>query len=172
MPSSVTLDLPDGTSVEVQQGTGPASLADSAWRCFRTTEAGQGMAFVTIRFGPDGGLESFEDSLIAQEIFGATVTFDGARHATAQNGLTYAASTYGAETADGTGFSFMGRLIAYMGGIQVGYATATAVATISPDDPDTMTGTFSYSTRVTLPIEIPGANMDEEFPFTGHRVVE
>ena len=171
-PSTATLNLPDGTSVEVSQGAGAASLANSAWQCIRTTAAGQSLAFVTLRFGADGALENFEDSMVAQEIFGTTITFDGARHATAQKGITYSASTYGAETSDGTGFSFEGRLTAYAGGIQVGYATAIATATLLPDDPNTMAGTFSYSTRVTVPVEIPGAETDEEFAFIANRMIE
>jgi len=79
--------------------------------------------------------------------------------------------TYGAETSDGTGFTFEGRLTAFAAGLQAGYATATATGTFDPDDPNTMTGTFSYSTRVTL-ISMPEANVDEEFTFIAHRVVE
>ncbi|MGB2988090.1 MAG: hypothetical protein WBE26_19655 [Phycisphaerae bacterium] len=172
LPSSVTVELPDGTSMEVEQGTGAASLADTEWQFYRTAEAAQGLSFVTLRFGANGGLESFEDNTIAQEIFGSSIRFDGTRHSTAQKGLSYAASTYGAETFDGTGFSFLGRMTAFAAGIPAGYATATATGTYDPDDPNTMTGTFTYTTRVTLPVEIPEAEQDEEFAFIAHRVVE
>lgn len=171
LPSTVTIDLPDGTTVQVEQGSGATSLADSEWQFYRTAGAGQSIAFLTIRFGPEGDLESFENNTIAREIFGSTILFDGQRHTTVQKGLEYAASTYGAETSDGSGFAFEGRMTAFAAGLQAGYATATATGTFDPDDPDTMTGMFSYSTRVTL-ISIPEANQDDEFTFIAHRVVE
>ena len=62
-------------------------------------------------------------------------------------------------------------MTAFAVGIQAGSATAIATGTFDPDDPDTMTGTFSFSTRVTL-ISLPEANTDDEFPFIAHRVVE
>ncbi len=170
LPSTVTVELPDGTTVEVEPGSGVASLADSQWEFYRTAAAGQGLAFVTIVFGPDGNLESFENSTIASEIFGSSIRFDGSRHETSQKGLQYAASTYGAETSDGSGFAFEGRMTAFAAGIQAGTADLTATGTFDPDDADTMTGTFSFSTRVTL-VSIPGADQDDEFFFIAHRVV-
>jgi len=171
LPSSVTVELPDGTTTEVEQGTGAPSLADSEWQFYRTAGAAQGMAFMRITFGPVGNLENFEDNSIAPEIFGSSIRFDGRRHNTTQKGLQYAASTYGAETSDGTGFTFEGRLTAFAAGLQAGYATATASGTFDPEDQNTMTGTFTYSTRVTL-ISMPEANVDDEFIFIAHRVVE
>ncbi len=171
LPSTVTVELPDGTTVEVEPGSGIASLADSQWQFFRTAAAGQGLPFLTIVFGADGNLESFEDNTIAAEIFGSSIRFDGSRHDTTQKGLQYAASTYGAETSDGSGFAFEGRMTAFAAGIQAGTAELTAAGTFDPDDADTMIGVFTFSTRVTL-ISIPEANQDEEFPFIAHRVVE
>ncbi len=171
LPTSVTVELPDGTTAEAEQGAGIPSLADSVWQFYRTAGAAQSLAFLTITFGPDGSLEGFEDNTIAPEIFGSSIRFDGRRHETNQKGLQYAASTYGAETPDGTGFAFEGRLTAFAVSIPAGYATANATGTFNPDDPDTMTGTFSYSTRVTL-VSIPEANTDDEFAFIAHRVVE
>lgn len=172
LPSSVTVELPDGTTVDVNQGAGAQSLADTEWQFFRAAGAAQGLSFLTIHFGPGGSLDSFENNTISQEIFGSSIRFDGARHTTSQKGLTYAATTFGAETTDGTGFTFEGRMTAFTGGIQVGTATATATGTFAPDDPNTMTGTFAFSTRLTLPVDIPEANQNDEFPFIAHRVVE
>ena len=171
LPSSVIVELPDGTTAEVDQGAGAASLANSKWQFFRTAGSAQGLSFVTIVFGPEGNLESFENNTIASEILGTTIIFDGQLHSASQQGLQYAASTYGAETADGTGFTFEGRMTAFAAGIRAGEATANATGTFDPDDPDTMTGTFSFSMRVTL-LSIPEANQDDEFSFIAHRVQE
>ena len=171
LPTSLTVELPDGTTAEVEQGAGALSLADSTWEFYRTAGAAQGLAFLTINFGPEGNLEGFESNTIAPEIFGSSIRFDGRRYDTNQKGLQYAASTYGAETSDGSGFTFEGRMTAFAAGLQAGYATTTATGTFDADDPNTMTGTFSFSTRITL-ISIPEANTDDEFTFIAHRVVE
>lgn len=169
LPSTVIVELPDGTTAEVEQGAGVMSLADTSWQFFRTVSTGQGVAFLTISFGPEGNLDAFENNTIAQEIFGSTIIFDCELHSTSQTGVTYAASTYGAETSDGSGFAFEGRMTAYAAGLQAGYATATATGTFDPDDPDTMTGTFAFTTQVTL-ISIPDANQDDEWSFIAHRI--
>ena len=90
---------------------------------------------------------------------------------TSQTGVTYAASTYGAETADATGFSFQGRAVAYAAGLQAGTATASAIGELDSVDPNIMRGTFSFTTRTTL-IDIPEANVDDEFSFLAQRVTE
>lgn len=171
LPETVIIELPDGTTVEAEQGAGAPSLANSCWEFFRSSSSAQSLAFVTIIFGPEGNLESFEDNTIAPQIFGDTIVFDGQRHSTAQQGMQYAAATFGAETADATGFAFEGRLTAFAVGIQAANGTATASATYVPDDPDTVVGTFTFSTRVTI-ASIPDADMDDEFAFVGHRVTE
>ena len=171
LPSTVLVDLPDGTSVEVEEGAGVASLADTTWRFFRSTGAAQGLPFLTISFGPEGNLEGFADNTIAPQIFGSEILFDGEKHETAMSGVSYAASTYGAETVDGSGFAFAGRMTAWYGPIVVGDATATATGTFDPDDPNTMTGTFAFTTELTF-FEIPEAELDEEFFFVAHKVVE
>ncbi len=172
LPTSVTIELPDGTTVQAEEGAGVASLANTTWEFFRTAATAQGAAFLTISFGADGNLESFENNTIAQEIFGTTIRFDGQRHSTSQKALEYAASTYGAETSDGTGFTFEGRLRAFAGPLLAGVATATATGTFDPDDADTMTGTFSFITEVTLPIEIEGGNQSFDYDFIARRVIE
>ncbi len=171
LPESVTLELPDGSMVEVEQGAGAPSLADSTWQFFQTTSSGQSLPFVTITFGPDGNLERFENNTIASEIFGDTILFDGQRHTTTQKGLQYAATTFGAETSDASGFTFEGRLSAFAGGLQAATATATAVATYDADDPDTVVGRFEFSTRVTISA-IPNGNTDAAFAVVGRRVTE
>jgi hypothetical protein len=171
LPSTVIVDLPDGTSVEVEEGAGVASLTNTSWRFFRSTGAAQGLPFLTISFGPEGNLAGFSNNTIAPEVFGPEILFDGEQHATAMDGVTYAASTYGAETVDGSGFAFAGRMTAWFGPIVAGEATATATGTFDPDDPNTMTGTFAYTTEINF-VEIPGAEMDEEFFFIAHKVIE
>lgn len=172
LPTTIEVELPDGTTVNVEAGGGAAKLADSTWDFINTANAGQGLPFVRIVFGENGNLSRFENSLLTQDVFGADVVFDGQRRATQQKGLEYAANTFGAQTADGTGFSFEGRLTAFFAGIQVGLGTASAIGTFDPDDPDTMTGTFTFTSSLTIPIEIPNAEQDIEFTFVARRIVE
>lgn len=147
LPATVVVELPDGTTVEVEAGGGVPSLADSSWDFFRS---GAGAAFVRITFGPSGELTSFTNSTIAPEIFGATILFDGVRHATSEPPLEYAATTFGAGTADGTGFAFEAVFVAFALAFEVGDGSATASGTFDPDNGDRMTGTFTFSTQITL----------------------
>lgn len=171
LPGSVTIELPDGTTVDAEQGSGAPSLANSKWQFFRTAGEAQSLAFITVNFGPGGSLDSFEENTIAREIFGSRIRFDGQRHDTGQQGVQYAAVTFGAETADASGFAFEGRLTAFAAGIKAATATASATAEYDPNDPDTVFGTFSFSTHVTI-TTIPGGNSSDEFPFEGRRVIE
>jgi hypothetical protein len=163
----MTLVLPDGTTVDVGQGSGAASLANSQWQFFRAPVSAQALV-ATISFGPDGELVLFEDNTIAPEIFGDTIRFDGQRHSTTQQGLEYAAATFGAETGDASGFTFEGRLAAFFAGIQAANGTAAATATYVAGDPDTVEGTFKFSMQVLIP-SIPTIP-DDEFDFVGRRV--
>lgn len=171
VPSAVTIELPDGTEVRATQGSGVITLADSQWDFFRTASTAQGAAFVRIQFGSQGELTRFDNNTIASEIFGSTLIFDGARHNTTQQGLQYAAATFGAETSDSSGFAFQGLLTAFAAGLEAATATATASGTFDADDPDTMRGTFTFSSRVTL-LDIPEGNIDDSFTFVGRRVTE
>jgi hypothetical protein len=82
LPATVDVTLPDGSTVSVEQGGGAASLANSTWRFLRVAGNAQGVSFLTINFGPDGGLQSFENNTIASAIFGDTILFDGEVHST------------------------------------------------------------------------------------------
>ena len=168
VPDSVTVELPDGSTVDAQLGAGVPSLADSSWEFYITGQATQSLPFVVISFGSQGNLERFDGNTIAREIFGDTILFDGHSHATAQAGLSYVAGTYGAETSDATGFAFEGRLTAYAAGITAATATASASGTFDSNDPDTMTGGFSFQSEVVI-ASIPNANMSESFSFIAHR---
>jgi len=169
LPDEITIELPDGTTQVVSLGAGVPSLANSTWEFFESYDSGQSAAFLIITFGPEGNLERFDDNTIAPQVFGDTIHFDGERHPTNQPGLSYAAATYGAETSDATGFAFEGRLTAYAAGLTAAMAEANASGTFAPDDPDTMTGTFTIKTEVTI-TNIPEANVDETFAFVAHRV--
>lgn len=171
LPPEVTVTLPDGTEAPVTLGSGVISLADSRWQFYRASGSGQGAVFVTIRFGSEGQLAAFEDNTIAANIFGDTILFDGARYPTALSGVSYAAATYGAESSDETGFAFEGRLTGFAAGLEAATGTASAVGEFDPEDADTMHGTFSYKTEVTL-INLPEGNQEDEFEFVGRRVVE
>ena len=172
LPETIIIELPDGSTVEVEQGAGAASLANSQWQFFRTAGSAQALAFITINFGPTGELQSFEDNTIAQAIFGDTIVFDGLRHSTTQQGLEYEAATFGAQTEDETGFAFEGQLAAFFAGIKAATATATATATYDADDPDTVVGTFKFSISMAVSIPSIPAIPDDEFSFVGRRVTE
>ena len=165
LPDSVEVQLPDGTTQTVTLGAGVPSLADSTWVFFE----GGGLPFMTITFGPNGELTKFEDNTLASEIFGDTIYFDGETHQTNQPGLSYSAATYGAQTADAIGFAFEGRISAFAAGLKAAEATASATGTFDLDNPDRMTGVFSFTSQVTI-TSIPGANLDEEFEFVAERV--
>lgn len=169
IPESITVTLPDGTTAVVEQGTGVASLANTTWDFFATGTVGQSIAFVRISFNDRGALEAFENNTIATEIFGSTIRFDGQRRETSQKGISYEASTFGAETSDGAGFTFEARIFAFVVGIQAGEATAITSGTIDPNDSNRMTGTFSFTSQVTL-LDIPEGNIDEAFTFVATRV--
>jgi len=177
IPDATTVELPDGTTQEVSLGAGVASLADSTWTFNQDLGNGQFIRFATIAFGPEGNLTSFENNTLAPEIFGDTLFFDGEVHATSQQGLSYTAGTFGAETNDATGFAFEGQVAAFFAGFQIATGEANASGTFDPDDPDRMTGTVSIKTEVNLPlgITLPGvedANIDETFEFFATRSVQ
>ena len=173
LPPAIVVPLPDGTETQVTLGAGVVSLANTSWQFFRGSSA-QGTPFVTIRFGAEGNLTSFEDNTIASEILGSTILFDGERHDTAQPALTYTAATYGAETSDATGFAFVGLLNVFAPVIgRVASGTASASGTFDPDDPDIMNGTFSYTFEID--VSFPGVASDsqeDEFTFIARRVME
>ncbi|MGB0716985.1 MAG: hypothetical protein ACPGXK_13975 [Phycisphaerae bacterium] len=171
LPATVDVELPDGTVVETTLGSGVISFADSKWQFFRTSSTGQGAPFVTIVFGPNGELAAFEDNTIASDIFGTEILFDGATHPTNQVGLSYAAATFGASTSDSSGFTFEGRVTAFLAGIQAANATASASGSFDGDDIDTVTGTFAFSSEVTL-LDIPEGNIEDTYNFIGRRVIE
>lgn len=175
VPDTVTVQLPDGTSTDVVLGAGVPSLAASTWEFFVTgpldNPSGQSLPFLVITFGPNGELTQFDGNTIAPEIFGDTIYFDGTNHPTNQQPISYTAGTYGAETSDASGFSFVGRLTAFAAGFTAANATITATGTFDPADPDTMTGDFTYSVRATSSL-IPNGNFDDGYAFVAHRVAE
>lgn len=171
VPSALTVTLPDGTEERVTQGSGIISLADTSWDLYAVADNAQSVPFITLNFGSGGTLSRFDNNTIATEIFGSTIYFDGKRHSTRQAGVEYTAATYGAETADASGIAFEGRMTAYAAFVEAAKVTAGASGTFDEDDPDTLRGTFSYSTRVTI-ASIPGGNQSDSFNFVAYRVTE
>lgn len=170
LPASLTVELPDGEERVAQIGSGPVSLANSEWAFFRGSSP-SGTQFVRLIFDENGGIESFQDNTIAREIFGDTIILDGARHNTTQQGLTYVAGVYGAETTSGDGIAFEVRIKGFAAGIEAATGSASASATFTNEDHTEMNGTFAFSTAVTI-TDIPGANQSDEFEFTAIRIVE
>jgi hypothetical protein len=169
LPATVLVELPDGTAVEVEQGAGVPSLADTTWQFFQTAGNAQTTVFLTITFGENGNLERFDENSIAPEVFGDTIVFDGVRYNTLQPGVTYEATTYAASTADGSGFAFEGRLVAFAAGLSAATSNATASGYFDPEDPSVMTGTFDISTRSTFP-GFEQLNSDVSITFLARRV--
>jgi len=169
LASEVTVQLPDGTETTATLGSGIISLADSSWEFFTTSINGQGIPFVVVSFGPNGELTEFNDSTLAAEIFGSTILFDGQRHDTTQAGLQYAAATFGAQTADATGFTLAADISVFAVGLEAANATATAMGEFDPDNPDIMTGTFDFVSTVTL-LDIPEGNQNLSINFLGRRL--
>lgn len=171
LPDAVTITLPDGTETQATLGSGVVTLADTRWQFFATSGASQGLPFVTIRFDEDGNLAAWEDNTIASSVLGDTVLFDGQKHNTNQPPLAYAAATYGASTSDASGFAFEGRFTGYAATFTVATGEATASGTFDPDDPNVMTGSFSYA--ITILVDFPGVptdGLDAEFTFIAHKV--
>ena len=56
LPSSVDVDLPDGTTTTAPVGSGPSSLANTEWALFRLGATTQGAQFVRLVFDEDGGI--------------------------------------------------------------------------------------------------------------------
>jgi len=172
LPESVSIELPDGTTTTATLGSGVDRLADTSWAFYLTAPSAQGAPFVVISFGSAGNLEAFNDNTLAVEIFGDQILFDGQRHNTTQQGLSYSAATYGASTSDANGFAFQGRLSAFAAGFKVADGTASASGTFVPDDPDTMTGTFEYAFDILVDFPgVPVSDLAENFEFIAHRVV-
>ncbi len=173
LPETVIITLPDGTQTEATLGSGVLSLADTTWTFYQGSVI-SGVPFVTITFGPDGELTAFEDNTISTEVFGDTILFDGNRHDTAFPGLSYSAATYGAETSDSTGFSFVGQLDAFVIILgQVADGVAEATGTFDADDPNIMTGNFSFTVDIT--VEIPGVPVEDtmdSFAFIAQKVTQ
>lgn len=163
---SVTITLPDGTQTEATLGSGVLSLANTTWAFYRGTIA-SGTPFVVIQFGPQGNLASFQDNTIAVEVFGDTLLFDGQRHDTAFAGLSYEAGTFGAETNDATGFAFVGEISAFVILLgQVADGTLDVSGAFDPNDPNTMTGTFSINIMITVQIPgVPAEDIVDTFAF-------
>jgi hypothetical protein len=173
LPDSVTIELPDGSTTSATLGSGVARLADTTWEFFVTAGPEQAAPFVKITFGPLGNLETFDDNTIAADIFGSQLIFDGQRHSTTVSGITYTAGTYGAETSDANGFAFEGRLNAFAAGFLVARGNASASGNFDPDNPDLMTGTFSFEFEVTVSVPgVPETSGNETFGFIAHRVVD
>jgi len=95
----------------------------------------------------------------------------GERHDTNQPPVTYEAATYGAETSDASGFTFVGNLNAFAPVLgMVAEATADAQGQYDETDPDLMTGSFTFSGST---VDLPGApaqTFDDSMDFVARRV--
>jgi len=173
LPEAVTVNLPDGTQAEVTLGAGVLSLADTTWDFFQLDSDGSvgRTAFVRITFGPEGELASFSNNTFVTEIFGDEIVFDGERHATSQEGVSYEAATYGAETSDASGFTFVGNLNAFAPVVGVvAEATADATGTFDAEDPDVMTGSFTFAGSTADLPGFPSESFEDEMEFLARRV--
>lgn len=171
-PQTFAFELPDGTILIVPSRSGPESLANSAWALI---DAATGTTIVTIRFGPAGNIERFENNTIAQDVLGSTLIFDGRRHDTSIPLVEYEAVAFGAPIS-ATGFVFHAEMTALAP--LVG-EVASGVADVSGEvDPETdiMMGTLSFefelSSLASRFVDVPEESLTGEFVFTATRVVE
>lgn len=173
LPETVSVNLPDGTQAEVTLGAGVVSLADTSWDLYQVYDGGvvAGSPFVRITFGPNGELSSFDNNTFVTELFGDQILFDGERHDTIQPPVTYEAATYGAETSDASGFSFVGYVNVFepVAGM-VAEATVMAQGQYDAEDPNLMTGSFSFSGSTTDLPGIPAQTFEDAMDFVARRV--
>lgn len=168
-PETLPLELLDSTIIDATLGGGAPSLANSEWVFYRSNANGsRGALLLRIPFGPEGNLVSFEDNTLATQVFGQTIILDGQKHDTAQEGLSYAAATYGGENESGLGFA--AQLTAYYSVLQVAEGEASAIGEFL--DEDTIVGTFSFNVEVSdLAESFVGSDMsqEDEFEFIAYR---
>lgn len=168
-PETLPLELLDSTVIDATLGGGAPSLANSEWVFYRRNANGdRGALLLRIPFGPEGNLVSFEDNTLATQVFGQTIILDGQKHDTAQEGLSYAAATYGGESESGLGFA--AQLTAYYSVLQVAEGEASAIGEFL--DEDTIVGTFSFNVEVSdLAESFVGSDMsqEDEFEFIAYR---
>jgi hypothetical protein len=169
VPESMMLQLPDGSTVEADLGSGAATLANSTWQFVNATDTGSETLALTLSFGDDGELLGVADSPLLQPLFGDAIQLDGKRHATRQAGVQNAAGAYTTESEDGEEVAIGGLAIAYVAGIEGGKANVLAFATFDEGGTDILRGHVAFSTRVTL-LEIEGADVNESLNFIGFRV--
>jgi len=162
-PETVQLELLDSTLIDATLGGGAPSLANSEWAFYRLNPDGsRGALLLRIPFGPEGNLISFEDNTLATEVFGQTIILDGQKHDTAQDGLSYAAATYGGESESGLGFA--AQLTAYYSAFQVADGEAAAIGEFVNEN--VIVGTFSFSVEVSdLAESFVGGDMNQEDEF-------
>lgn len=167
LPSSIELELPDGTVVSAEQGSGVPSLAEKSIVVYRLVgDNRQTTPALILELNENGSIESIADNTLAADVFGDELILDGARHNTTQSGLTYAAATYGAEDTTG-GLAFEMRLQAYFAGLSAAHGFANATGEYV--DEDTIEGTFTFVSEVTLLANSPIAeqgNQNDTFEFS------
>lgn len=171
-PETETITLPDGTVVTVGQDDGVLSLANSRWE-LRNGDT----PFVTLVFDGSGNLTTFSNFTLAADLLGSELILDDTKHDTGIPLVQYSAITFEAETADGTGFSFVTSISAFAPIVgEIASGTTTATATLDPDDPDIMSGDFVFEIMFDIPeallslVPVPVEDINEEIQFTAFRV--
>lgn len=161
LPSSTALSATErvtvsaSTSVETALDAGGASLADSTWAIYKTSDD---TLLFRIAFGSAGQAERiFDNFVFAQPWLGSEIIPDGQGHATAFPGGTYVSGAYTAEQDSNVGVH--GVIHGVLLGTHLGTATLSLSGTI---DGDRIDGTMARTVTIfaDTPFAAPG---DAEF---------
>lgn len=142
LPETLDIEMPDGTVVAARIATGPTSLANSTWACYRKDNDA---LIVRVEFGADGCITRFFDNVgYSPSHLGAEVFPDSEPHA-----FVMPANAYyrGAAYGKSVGLDFGAALFmhAWWGDEYIGQGVAVVSGTISGD---TFDGVFSYYTQL------------------------
>lgn len=172
---------PATTTVIASVGTGPESLANTKWACYRAqSEADHTMGYVPnsdgsgwlpsplpgeliarAEFGPTGEVQRvFDNAVYFPDILGTEAIPDGRVRPTPFPGMSYAAGSYGASIGDT--FAFAATLNVWLGGARLGTAVASAYGTV---DGDRLQGRFTFEVAMSVPGTPIGSGGSDEYEF-------
>ena len=163
LPATLEVPLPDGTTVTAPAHSGPPSLANTTWACYRAEAPNRGAFIVRVEFGSDGRvLRFFDNAAYFPDVLGSELIPDGKTHPAAVPALVYVAESYGGENA--SGFGFAAPLKLFLGPIQIGSGLSYAFGEVVGDRID---GTFGYRTVLEAgsPLDVGPGRFSDEYGF-------
>ncbi len=142
LPEVLDIEMPDGTVVAARIATGPTSLANSIWACYRKDN---NALIVRVEFGADGRITRFFDNVgYSPSHLGSEVFPDSEAHAfVLPANAYYRAAAYGKSAGPHFGASLF--MHTWWGDEYIGHGVAYVRGTVSGD---TFEGIFGYSTQL------------------------